>query len=339
MTAVRVARAENLIPAGQPQPIRAFTHVIVLADNSGHRELPLWLPGFDGHRLTSLLDRRRDAAQAEATQARTGDELAAPLLRAVGARVTRVDIEELGPDVTAARIELAGPAGTRHVTARLADGLAIAITTGTPILLSDAVMDRLAASARDRSDPAPAHELAAGQDAAARQHGRPRYQPRNLDFSDGLTGWLFGGSFDMHASQSHWHDYSCAAEHGTAVIRSAVPEPAGFALLRQAMFGDDYRDATVTFRGEFRITGAPRLAGLFLRVNTDPRRDIRGPLTEGAALADPDNTIVAIGAGDGWASHEVTARIPGDCDTMAFGVFLAGPGGVELRHAELIRTG
>jgi hypothetical protein len=102
-------------------------------------------------------------------------------------------------------------------------------------------------------------------------------------------------SFDMHASQSHWQDYSCVAEHGIAVISSAVPEPEGFALLRQAMFGDDYRGATVVFRGEFRVPDGPRRAGLFLRVNTDPRRDIRGPLTESAALADPDNTIVTIG--------------------------------------------
>ena len=70
-----------------------------------------------------------------------------------------------------------------------------------------------------------------------------------------------------------------------------------------------------------------RAAGLFLRVNTDPRRDIRGPLTESAALADPDNTIVTIGGDRDWASHEVTARVPGDGDILAFGIFLAGPAG------------
>jgi len=72
------------------------------------------------------------------------------------------------------------------------------------------------------------------------------------------------------------------------------------------------------------------------RASTDPRRDIRGPLTEGAALADPDNTIVTIGADRDWTSHEVTARVPGDCDIVTFGIFLAGRGRVELRHAELI---
>jgi hypothetical protein len=185
-------------------------------------------------------------ASAEAARATSGEELTGPVLRAVGASVTRVDIDELGPDVTAARI--------------------------------------------------------------------------------GLTG------------QTHWHDYSCAAEHGIATISSAVPEPEGFALLGQAIFADDYRGATVVFRGQFRIPDAPRRAGLFLRVNTDPRRDIRWPLTEGAALADPDNTIVTIDGSSDWTSQEVTTRIPEDGDVVAFGVFLAGRGRIELRRAELIRA-
>ncbi len=334
MTTVHIARAEHLIPPGQPLPIRAFTHVIVLADEAGGRELPIWLPGFDGDRIAGLLDRPAgSAAQAEAGAARNAEELTGPLLRAAGASVTGVDIDELGPDVTAARIAVAAAAGTRHVTARLAEGLAIAIATGAPVRVADAVLDRLAALAPDQGGQVPA----AVPDDALRQHGRPRFEPRNLDFTAGPAGWLFGGSFGMHASRSHWQDYSCTAEHGIVAIASAVAEPAGFALLRQALFGDDYRGAAVTFRGELRSTDAPRRTGLFLRVNTDPRRDIRGPLTEAAALADPDNTIVTVSAGRDWTRHEVTTRVPGDCDIVAFGIFMAGRGRIELRRAELIR--
>jgi hypothetical protein len=86
----------------------------VLADDAGRRELPVWLPGFDGDRLSWLLDRPAGSpAQAEAATAQNGDELNGPLLRAVGASVTWVDIDELGPDVTAARIGLTGPAEIR----------------------------------------------------------------------------------------------------------------------------------------------------------------------------------------------------------------------------------
>ncbi len=44
MTAVRIARVERRIPPG-PVPDRWPTHVIVLADDAGHRELPVWLLG------------------------------------------------------------------------------------------------------------------------------------------------------------------------------------------------------------------------------------------------------------------------------------------------------
>ena len=55
-----------------------------------------------------------------------------------------------------------------------------------------------------------------------------RFEPRNLAFADGLDGWLLGGSFTEHARDSHWRDYSCTAEHGIAVLSSAVPQPDGY---------------------------------------------------------------------------------------------------------------
>ena len=119
------------------------------------------------------------------------------------------------------------------------------------------------------------------------------------------------------------------------MLSSAVPQPGGFALLRQAIFADDYRGATVTFRGEFRIGDAPDRAGLFLRVNTGP--DIHGPLTYGAALTGSERNLVAVAEDRDWTRHELVARVPGDSDTVVFGIFLAGPGRIELRHPELIR--
>jgi RNA polymerase sigma factor (sigma-70 family) len=332
MTTVRVARTERLIPPG-PVPDRFPTHVIVLADDAGRRDLPIWLLGRDSHRFSELFEpSTADQEGAGTAQPRTADELTDRLLRAAGARVTGVDIDELGPEVTAARIGLAGPAGTRHVTARLPDGLAVAITAGAPIRVAGVVMDRLAVpmgASRPRSLP---DQTARG---LSLDH-RPRYEPRNLTFADGLDGWLLGGNFTEHASQSHWQDYSCAADHGIAVLSSAVPQPAGFAFLAQEMFADDYRGAAVVFRGQFRVADARGRAGLFLR--TSRPWDIRGPLTEDAVLADPDNHIVAIAGHRDWTSHEVTARISDDTDTVMFGVFLAGRGRIELRNAELTRS-
>jgi bifunctional DNase/RNase len=350
MTTVRIARAEHIPQSGRRSrgrlPGRAPTHLVVLADDAGRRELRLWMQPVDGRSLEGLLERAagtRPQAPGEAggtacPLADTADELTCQLLDAVGASVAAVDISELGPEVTAARIELGGPAGTRHVTARLSEGLALAITTGAPVRVADAVMDRLAVPSGEAEQPGSAQGPDRGPGAATRPVGttRPRYEPRNMAFTDGLDGWHFFGSFAEHAVQSHWHDYAVEADHGIAVLRSTVPQPEGFAILAQAVFADDYHSATVTFRGEFRVSAGRGRAGLGLRVNEG--HPIRGPLTEESVLADPDNNIVTIHGGRDWTRHEVTARVPEDSEVIAFAIFLAGPGQIELRSPELVRA-
>jgi hypothetical protein len=66
---------------------------------------------------------------------------------------------------------------------------------------------------------------------------------------------------------------------------------------------------------------------------------VHGPFTAQAALADPSNHVVTIANHAGWTTHEVTVPIPDDTDTIAFGVFLAGPGRIELRNLELTPAG
>ena len=111
------------------------------------------------------------------------DELTGRLLRAAGARVTAVGVDEPGPEVTAARIELATPAGPEHVTARLLDGLAMAITSGAPIRVADAVLDRLAVPAgTGQGGPTPEQT-----ERDLRIDLRPRYEPRNLTLPPACT--------------------------------------------------------------------------------------------------------------------------------------------------------
>jgi RNA polymerase sigma-70 factor (ECF subfamily) len=320
MTTVHVARIERRIPPG-PVPDRFPTHVMVLADDKGGRELPIWLLGEDSHRFAD--DRRGPSS----------DELTDRLLRAAGTRVAAVHVDELGPEVTVARIELATPGGPEHVTARLYDGLAMAVTAGAPIRVAEAVMDRLAGPAGTGQDgPVPertARDLSSDL--------RPRYEPRNLTFAAGLDYWALGGSFTESTLQSHWADYTVAAGDGGATLSSAVPQPEGFAWLAQEIFADDYRGTTITVRGQVRTPGTAGRTGLFVRVMTAPAS--HGPFTAQAALADPRNHIVTIANDADWSAHEVTARIPADADTLAFGVFLAGPGRIDLRDPEVILAG
>ena len=339
MTTVRIADVEH--QRRRTHQTRSPSHLVVLIDDAGDRELPVWMLRGDGDRLERLVHAER--GDISAPQARTAGDLTRRMLRAIGATVTGVDIDELGPEVTAARIALNGPAGPEQITARLADGLAVAITTGAPVRVADAVMDRLAVPAGSVGSADEAGSVGspdgtggAGTPRRPPRRPRPRYQPRNMTFSEGLEGWLFGGSFTEHASQSHWQDYTCAVEHGTAVVRSAVPEPDGFAFLGQEVFADDFRGSTVVFRGEFRVQAdTPGRAGLFLRVNEG--HAITGPMTERSVFADPDNNITPIPDAGDWTRHEITARVPGDSDAVLLGIFLAAGGRIELRHPELIR--
>jgi RNA polymerase sigma-70 factor (ECF subfamily) len=337
MVTVRITPLQRRIPPG-PVPDGFPSHVIVLADDAGRRALPLWVQQTDPRRLEP---RAGDAEAAATVQERTVDELTALLLRAAGARVTGVDIDEIGPEMpAAARINLSTPAGTRQVTARVTDGLAVALTAGAPVRVSDSVMDRLAVPLPDDGGPVPLPEPESAL-AVLRPPVRPRYEPRNVAFADGLDGWRLGGSFTGHASHAHWQDYSVAAADGIGALSAAVPEPAGFAFLGQEIFADDYRGAVVTLRGEFRVRGtgpaaaAASRAGVFLRVTSGP--DAGQPPTEQAAASDPANTIAAIPGDRDWTSHHVTARVTDDADVIVFGIFLAGPGRIEMRDLNLVR--
>jgi RNA polymerase sigma-70 factor (ECF subfamily) len=335
MTTVRVTRMESRIPPG-PVPDASPTHVIVLADAGGHRELPVWLLGSDSHRFADLFEPpdpvtgRAVTALPGTRQPGTANELTDRLLRAAGAQVTSVDIDELGPEVTGARIELASREGTRHVLARLPEGIAVAITAGVPIRVADALMDRLATPAPGDTEPGPMPEQ------TARDLGpmlRPRYEPRNMTFADGLDRWILGGTFTQHASQAHWADYTCAAGDGAAVLSAAVPEPAGFAFLGQEVYADDYLGRTVVFRARIRAHDTQN-AGLFVRVR-EPL-DVRNPVTPAAALADPSNHVAMIPAGSAWSEHEITAGIPADASSIVFGIVLAGHGRIELQDPRFL---
>ncbi len=86
-------------------------------------------------------------------------------------------------------------------------------------------------------------------------------------FADGLDRWDLDGSFLRGAGESHGHDYSAATEGQSAILSAAVERPIGSAALVQTIFADDYRGATVVFRGEFRTGDGSGRAGLGLRVN------------------------------------------------------------------------
>jgi bifunctional DNase/RNase len=151
MTTVRIAHIEpwpGRRTGGRGFGISSF--LVVLADDSGGRALPVWLNGPEGH---GLFRGREDHPHPEPAEVIT-----AGLLHAAGVTVTGVDIDELDTALTtgprrgrdapqaAARIEFtaAGTAEPKQMTARIGYALAMAAATGAPIRVADRLMDQLA---------------------------------------------------------------------------------------------------------------------------------------------------------------------------------------------------
>jgi hypothetical protein len=362
VSTVRIAHAE-------PRPGRLANggfetrgHLVVLADDAGHRAVPIWMrdPGAgDLSDLLELASRPADQIIADVPQ-----ELTTRLLGAARTRVTGVDIDltdpgaaELSPEVTVARIGLAGPAGTRQVAADLGLGLALAAAAGAPVRLADAVLERLAVAVPgddlltpflDRARLAP-RALPGRQrwPLTTRRGPRPRYEPRNLDFADGLDRWDLDSwpgpepdqpdpdqpdpdqpdpdqpDPDQRGAADGGPDYAAAAEGDSAVLSSAVPRPAGSAALVQAIYADDYRGATVVFSGEICTEALSGQAGLRLEIlrHWRPGRE--------------DHGLTIAARHRAWTRYEITARILADADLIRFGIGLTGSGRVALRNPDL----
>ena len=240
----------------------------MLADDPGSRALPVRLIGPQGHGLWQIF------APAAGPPVHEAEAQTWRLLRAADVAVTGVDIDELNAAVTAgprrghpdprasARIVFttAGAGEPRQMQVPLGYALALAAAFGAPVSVAGQVMDSLAVTTQGED----LLGVFPGEDAPRpgnpREPDVPRFAPRNLAFTDGLAGWEFGGSFrDEHP---HEADYKCAAETGTAVVASAVAEPAGFAVLAQSVLAREHVGRTVTFRADVRAEGVTGEAGV-----------------------------------------------------------------------------
>jgi len=137
VTTVRIVPVRYIRPPRAPDGSAVpgwwpHQRLIVLADDAGHRAVPLWVVA--GHK--GLLGRLgRPAADAEVASGLL--ETAVRLLGTAGTEVSAVDIEpasddvpELRSDTVTARVGLATATGTRPVTVGAEYGLALAAVAG-----------------------------------------------------------------------------------------------------------------------------------------------------------------------------------------------------------------
>jgi hypothetical protein len=83
-----------------------------------------------------------------------------------------------------------------------------------------------------------------------------------------------------------------------------------------------------------RITGVEDLAALALRVHSEGRPTPQQPAGRDPRL-DPANHFAFVTGTRDWTRHEVTAQVPPDANLIIFGVYLNGPGQIELRNPQL----
>jgi hypothetical protein len=340
MTTVRIAHAEPRPGKLSNGEFQTRGHLVVLADDAAHRAVPVWLTGEPGEEDLARLVELAAQPTAEIITADAPEELAARLLAAASVSVTGVDIQltdadadELRPQAAVSHIGLTGPAGTRRVTAGLGLGLAMAAAAGAPVRLADEVVNRLAVpvTGDDLLGPVLDRVPQVAQvplvwPLAAVPGKRLRFEPRNLDFADGLDRWDLDPGSRRPPDPSCPPDYSAAVDHESAVLSSAVPRPAGSAALVQAIFADDYRGGTVIFRGEIRTKHGTEQAGLRLEILRHWWRTGRAREDHGVTVAGGHRT---------WTGHEITALIPDDADIIRFGIVLTGTGSIALRNPEL----
>jgi bifunctional DNase/RNase len=355
LTTVRIAHA---IPR-TVQGLGVDT-LVVLVDDAGSRALPIWLRAREGHSLRLLLNRPIGAADA-GTDAPAGVaiELTDQMLRAAGATVVTVDIDEPGPRTGTALIELHGPTGPQRVTARLGESLALAAVHGAAIRVADAVLDRWA-------EPVAGDDLLTsfldrvpfpGFSSGAYARRGPERAPRNLDFAAGLDGWDLTGTFLIHPTRSHWRDYTAAvSEDGYATLAATTDEPHGFAVLGQAVLADDYRGDTVVFSGDLRgaelqhqsavphedtedtaesgggVGGSLVLWPIVLP-SRGPGGDVRRPANK------PVVTPLPVCDSTDWTHSEAILSVPENAIFIMFGITLTGRGRIELRAAEFAVRG
>ncbi len=190
------------------------------------------------------------------------------------------------------------------------------------------------------------------RDRGGHRGARAEREPRNLDFADGLDGWIIGGSSLAEVTGSHWADYAVGAADGAATLSAAVADPYGNVFLGQEVLADGYRGATVTLRAEVRGEDVADHAELSLAIVS--RAAGRGQERDGhanpgggprpglfpqrrQATRDVQRHGETITGSTDWTRYEVAAQVPDEAEHIEFDLTLAGTGLVGLRHVELTR--
>jgi len=120
---------------------KAPLHMVVLEEIDGERRLPIWVGPFEGTAIALYAEGIDVPRPLTFT-------LMARLVEATGYRVKRVIISNLAEGTFFAVVQLQGPSGTADIDARPSDAITLALVTGAPIMVEQAVFDTADAAER-----------------------------------------------------------------------------------------------------------------------------------------------------------------------------------------------
>jgi bifunctional DNase/RNase len=112
-----------------------YKRVVMLKEKSASRYLPIWIGHFEADAIAIPMQ------NVPVTRPLTHD-LLGNVVSQLGAKLTRVVINELADETFYAKLIIEGDGKTVEVDSRPSDAIALAVRAGVPIFATDAVLDR-----------------------------------------------------------------------------------------------------------------------------------------------------------------------------------------------------
>lgn len=110
--------------------------VVILKEVEGTRHLPIWIGAYEADAIATEL-------QGVSPSRPLPYDVMRDMLNQIGARVDRILISDLNEQVFFARIVLDLDGKMMEIDARPSDAIAMAVRTGTRILVEDSIMDKV----------------------------------------------------------------------------------------------------------------------------------------------------------------------------------------------------
>ena len=143
-------------------------------------------------------------------------------------------------------------------------------------------------------------------------------EPQNMHFAHNLAHWDLHGNF--------LQDYTCGIDTNTAVdgatsayIKSSVPAPRGYGILRQTLRSKRYHGHYVRLSCNIKMLAVENQGSLYIQLDGIGNNELREKTFQGTT---------------NWSEQDVTLFVPDQTEGMIrFGIMLHGKGQIWLNNA------